>query len=102
MAGFTRRRDIYVSKVASDITSETINVADIEDEISVQIIGANSVTTLQGSNATGYDVAIAEADWSHITCVIGPQLVAVEPGFRYLRAQRSVSTQVVISGWYRT
>lgn len=100
--GFWRRRDIYVSKSASDVTSETYGVADIDGKISVQVIGVNSITTFQGSNATGYDVAIAEADWSGISTLIGAGLIEIEPGFRWIRAQRSASTQVVVAGFFRT
>ena len=97
---FWRGRDIYSSKTASEITSETIGVADIDENISVQLVGSPSTTTLQGSNDSG--VEAVPTNWSTISTVIGAQLITVEPGFRWLRALRSETTNVVVAGWFKT
>ena len=87
---FTTLRELYTSKSASEVTSETYWVGDAF-ALSMQFVGAGSNTSIQGSNADGRDAAIAEASWSHIT-VVGPGIYDVEPGFRWMRCLRSLTT----------
>lgn len=102
MGLYTVRRDLYNSKTASEITSETVWVGDF-NEMTLYIEGSASTTTVQGSNADGRDSAIPAASWSLLTRVItpGPDMLNIEPGFRWLRALRSETTAVVLAGKVR-
>jgi len=95
----TVRRDLYTSKAASDITSE---VYDVRDALSISffISGTGSVTTIQGSNADGRttDITNTTADWSNLSTVVSPSpdMIDIEPGFAFVRCQRSLTTSVVL------
>ena len=98
---FSARRDLYGSKAASDITSETYYVGDA-DAISLFVRGSPSTTTLQGSNEDGRNVDIKNtgaADWSTLSTVINPSpdMIDIEPGFAYLRATRSETTELILT-----
>ena len=100
MRFFEARRDLYASKAASDITSEIYNVMDAES-ISLFISGSPSTTTIQGSNADGRSSGITNstADWSDLSVILSPSpdMIDIEPGFRWIRAQRSETTSVVLN-----
>ena len=98
MARYSLRRDLYTSKTASEITSEVVWVGDA-DEITAFLRGSPSTTTLQSSNANGRDESIAETSWSVLTTVISPSpdMLNIEPGFRWLRALRSQTTELVLN-----
>lgn len=98
--GWHAQRDLYSSIAASGITSEVYNVAGFQDNFTLQIVGANSVTTVQGSNDDGRTAA--PTNWSTLTTVIGEAMVAVDSGFRWLRCQRSVTTNAIVAGWQRS
>lgn len=93
-------RNLYESKSASDITSETYRVGDFQDNFTLQFIGSPSTTTIRGSNDEGRAETVT--NWSTITCVIGAGLAGVTPGFRWLQCQRSETTAVQIGGWKRS
>ena len=99
MGLYTVQRDLYTSKAVSDITSEVHFVGDIK-ELTVFLRGSPSTTTIQGSNAEGFGTAIASTAWSALTTVISPSpdIVNIEPGWRFIRCQRSETTEVVLSG----
>ena len=94
---YTAQRDLYASKTASDVTSEVFWVGDAR-ELTLQILGSPSTTTVQGSNGDGRVAALSEDSWSDISAVIGANMVDVEPGFRWLRCLRSETTQVLLNG----
>jgi len=95
MGHFTARRDLYASKDASDVTSETYYVGDARS-ISLEIIGSPSTTTIQGSNADGRNVDITNttAQWSTLSVVVGPapDMIDIEAGYSWMRCQRSETT----------
>lgn len=93
----TTRRDLYTSKAASVITSETFWTGDAE-AISVFARGSPSTTTLQGSNAEGRTATIAENSWSNLSTILSPSpdMIDIESGFRWFRALRSETTELVI------
>ena len=98
----TFRRDLYASKAASGVTSETYRVIDAI-ELTLFLRGSPSTTTVQGSNADGRTVAISNTttDWSNLTVVISPSpgdMLNIEPGFQYLRCLRSETTEAVLAG----
>ncbi len=95
MARWTSMRDMYNSKAASAVTSEEVWVGDA-DKISLQLLGSPSTTTVQGSNATGFSTAIGAGEWSTIT-TLGVGMYAMEPGVRWLRCQRSETTNVYLA-----
>lgn len=102
MGLYVQQRDLYTSKAASEITSETYYVGDIK-ELTTFLRGSPSTTTIQGSNAEGRSTAIAETSWSDLTTVLfvsgdGAQMVNIQPGFRWLRCLRSETTEVVLNG----
>ena len=98
-------RDLYGSKAASVITSETYHVASA-DEITLFLRGSPSTTTVQGTNAEGLetDLTNTTADWSTLTVVVapGPDLLNIEPGFTYIRCLRSETTEVRLGAHMRT
>jgi len=98
--GWSVSRDLYTSIAASGITSETYGVASFQDPFTLQIIGSPSTTTVQGSNDEGR--TSVPTNWSTLTTVIGAGMVEVDTGFRWLRCQRSETTNVIISGWQRS
>ena len=98
--GWAARRDLYSSKAASDVTSETYNTEGFVESFSVQVVGSPSTTTLQGSNDDGRIAAIT--NWSTLTTIIGAGMFNIESDFRWIRAQRSETTNLVISGWQRS
>ena len=102
MAYFARR-DIYSSIASSlatsGITSETYNVEGF-NHLTLQIVGSTSTTTVQGSN--DYGRTSAADNWSLISAVINGGLVSVDPGFAWVRALRSNSSEpsaVIVGGW---
>ena len=94
----TYRRDIYTSKAASDITSETVWVGDAET-LTLFLRGSPSTTSVQMSLADGRSAAIPETSWSDVTQITSPSpdLIDIEPGGRWLRTLRSETTEVVVS-----
>ena len=96
---FTVQRDLYESKAASAITSEVYRVADA-DEITLFVRGSPSTTTIQGTNADGRttDITNTTTDWSDLSTIVSPSpdMIDIEPGFNYLRCQRSETTEVVL------
>jgi hypothetical protein len=99
MGMYTTTRSLYTTKTASELTSEIYNVQDIK-ELTVFLRGSPSTTTIQGSNADGRTSAIPETSWSVLTTNIlpGPDMLNIEPGFRWLRCIRSETTEVILSG----
>lgn len=97
MGHFTVRRDLYTTKAASAITSETYYVGDGRS-ISIEIIGSPSTTTIQGSNQDGrtVDITNTTADWSDLSVVVAPapDMIDIEAGFAYIRCLRSETTSV--------
>jgi len=97
MGHFTVRRDLYTTKAASTITSETYYVGDARS-ISIEIIGSPSTTTIQGTNQDGrtVDITNTTTDWSDLSVVVGPapDMIDIEAGFAYLRCLRSETTKV--------
>lgn len=94
MGLYNARRDLFTSKTASEITSETYWVGDAR-HISLFLDG--STQTVQGSQDEGRATAIGEATWSTLTrFVASTALLDIEPGFRWLRVQRSGSSGTAI------
>lgn len=88
-----KRFDLY-NGLGSDVTSSTFFVGDAR-EMTLQIqVGSTSTVTVQGSNATGFRVAIEEDSWSALTTwnVTEAEMINIEPGFRWLRCQRNGSS----------
>ncbi len=95
MAGFyTDLRDLYSSKTASEVTSETYWVGDAH-AITLQVVGSPSTTTIQGSNDNGRDVAIT--NWQTIDTLTSTDIYYVDPGFRWIRALRSETTALKLA-----
>ncbi|MDX1486705.1 MAG: hypothetical protein R3268_00790 [Acidiferrobacterales bacterium] len=94
------RRELYASKTASEVTSETYWVGDAQ-ELTVQLLGSPSTTTIQGTNVDGRSAAIAETDWSTISTVIGDGIVNIEPGWRWMRGLRSETTAMHVNWRYQ-
>lgn len=99
MGMYTAYRSLYTTKAASAITSEIYNVQDFK-EMTLFLRGSPSTTTVQGSNADGRSSAIPETSWSALTTVISPapDMLNIEPGFRWLRCLRSETTEVILNG----
>ena len=97
--GWAARRDLYTSIAASGVTSETYNVEGMRN-MTLQVVGANSITTIRGSNDDGRSAAIT--NWSTLTCVIGEAMVEIDPGFRWIQLQRSATTNAILAGWQRS
>lgn len=102
MSPYAVKRDLYTSKAASGITSETFRVVDF-DRLSLFISGSPSTTTIQGSNANGLttDITNTTTDWSDLSVIVdpSPDMVAITTGFDYLRCLRSETTSVILQGW---
>lgn len=98
MGFYNLRRSVYTSKGASEITSEVLWTGDA-NELTVFLRGSPSTTTIQASNADGRDTTIAETSWSVLTTVISPSpdMLNIEPGFRWFRCLRSETTEVVVA-----
>jgi len=90
---------MYESQIASAITSGAYKVAGAES-ITLFISGSPSTTTIEGSNADGSTTALANttADWSALSVVVAPapDMIAITPGFGYLRCLRSETTSVIL------
>ena len=95
----TFRRDLYASKAASIITSEVYRVIDA-GEVTLQLTGSPSTTSVEGSNSDGLTVDLTNttADWSTLTTVIGAAMLNIEPGFEYIRLLRSETTTAILAG----
>ena len=92
--------DLYAG-VGSDVTSSTYFVGDSEELTLQAIIGSASSLTIQGSNVTGFRVAIGEDDWSNLTeaAVAADDMLNIEPGFRWLRCTRTSGlTNAIVAG----
>jgi hypothetical protein len=98
--GWFATRDLYTSKTASEITSETYSVEGFHDGFTLQLIGSPSTTTIQGSNDTGHFSTIV--NWSTLTTVLSAGLINITPGFGWLRLQRSETSNAIIAGWQRS
>lgn len=63
--------------------------------MSVQVEGTSAIT-LDGSDADGLQAPLTDKDWSTIsTIATAPGIYSVTPGTRWLRVQRSQSTNTV-------
>lgn len=105
--GWFVKRDLYDSiedsLATSGITSEVYNVEGFHDAFTLQVVASNSTCTVQGSNDDGRSAAIT--NWSTITTVLDGAMVAIDPGFAWLRCQRSNSSEpsaVILAGWQRS
>ena len=96
--GWNAQRDLYTSIAASGVTSEVYNVQSMED-ITLQLVGSPSTTTVQGSNDDGRTTA--PTNFSTITTV-GAGIYDVEHGFRWIRCVRSETTNAILAGWERS
>lgn len=100
------RTDLYAGVAGSGVTSNVFFVGDANELTLQLLIGSTSTTTVQGSNATGFSASINEDDWSDMTTVnsSSDDLLNIEPGFRWIRCQRSGSelSHAVLGGrgWY--
>lgn len=89
--GYTRQ--VVLKASSADSSTVSSNAALIADAnlISVSITSVAAVAsnwTIQGANATGWDVAIVEGEWSNVSVIAAQGIYAVTPGFRYLRTLR--------------
>ena len=95
------RRDLYTSKSANSVSGITSEVYPVYDAHSISLFlrGSPSTTTVQISNAIGSTVAIPETSWSVATVNLSPapDMVDIEPGFRWMRCLRSETTEVVLN-----
>lgn len=71
---------------SSTYTSNPQYIGDYERQ-TVQVDALNSRLTLQGSNDDGFQSSIVT--WSTVTGITAAGLYTVDPGFSWLRAQRS-------------
>lgn len=94
-------RDLYASKAASDITSESYWVGDADD-LTLQLRGSPSTTTVQVTNVNGRTSAIDEDDWTSLVTVSGETVAALDTGFGWLRLQRSETTAARLRVWNRS
>jgi len=97
--GWAITRDLFGTVAASGVTSETYNVEGMEN-MTIQILGSPSTTTIRGSNDNGRDAAVT--NWSTLTTVVGVGMIALDSGFRWLQCQRSETTNAIIAGWQRS
>jgi len=99
MGSYTAYRSLYTSAAASAITSEVYWAGDFQ-ELTVFLRGSPSTTTVMASNADGFGSAIPETSWSVLSTVISPSpdLINIEPGWRWIRCQRSETTEVIVNG----
>ncbi len=94
--GYTRRVVLFDSESinSTTFTSSDVFVGDF-DRVVVSVetaAGAASLLTLQGSNDDGFNTSITTR--SVLTGIAVSGIYPVEPGFRWLRAQRaSVDSQ---------
>lgn len=96
MGFYSTRRDLFASKGASAITSETYWVGDAR-RISLMCDG--SVQTVLACNQEGRSAVLSDdtLNWSTLTRMIASRnLMDIEPGFRWLRIQRSGSSGTAI------
>lgn len=100
---YNRRRNLYDSIADSEVTSETYYCGDAWT-VSLFLRGSPSTTTVQLSNADGATSAIAETSWSNATTVISPapDMLDIQAGFRWIRLQRSETTEAVLHLVQRT
>lgn len=99
--GWQVTRDLFAAAASAATNSEVYNVQGM-DNITLQLLGSPSTTTIIGSNDSGYASAIAAASWSTLTTVIGVGIVAIDPGFNWIRCVRSETTNAIIAGWQRS
>ena len=94
----TARRNLYTGLDASAVTSEIYFAGDAAS-VSLFLRGSPSTTTIQLSNATGFQSAIAEADWSNATTVVSPSpdMLDIQSGFRWIRCLRSETTEATLN-----
>jgi hypothetical protein len=96
---FTRRVDLFdgSSAQSSTYTSSAILAADYERiTLSWQTdIAAASVLTVQGSNEDGLTASITT--WSTISTMNAPGIYTIDPGVRWLRAQRRSNESLSIA-----
>lgn len=90
---YTRFHDFYPTGASSLTTSAAYLAADF-GVISIEV-GATSAVTLQGTNVEGFNVPIAEADWSNLSVIAAAGVFKVEPGFRFCRTIRTSSANTV-------
>jgi hypothetical protein len=62
--------------------------------LSVTVESASALT-LDGSNADGLTSALASRDWSTLSVIAGAGTFSITPGVRWMRLQRSQSTQTI-------
>lgn len=96
MGLYTLRRDLFTSKTSSEITSETMWVGDAR-QISLMLDG--STQTVLGCNQEGRTASLSDntLNWSTLTRLVANRtLMDIEPGFRWLRVQRSGSSGTAI------
>lgn len=98
--GWSISRDLFNSVGASAVTSEVYGIQGFHDGFTLQVVGSPSTTTVQGSNDYGYNAAIT--NWSTLTTLYGATVVNIEPGFNWLRMQRSETSNAIIAGWQRS
>ena len=94
----TARRDLYIDIAASGITSEIYFTGDAAT-VSLFLRGSPSTTTIQLSNATGFQSSIAETEWSNATTVVSPapDMLDIQSGFRWIRCLRSETTETTLN-----
>jgi hypothetical protein len=98
MGFYVARRDLYASKTASDVTSETYWIGDARS-ISLWLEGSATTSEVQVSNDDGRIAVIAENTWSTLSTVIGTgsDMLDIEPGPRWLRVLRSGTSSAVLN-----
>ena len=94
----TARRDLFAAGATSDVTSEIYFAGDAAS-VSLFLRGSPSTTTIQLSNATGFQSAIAETEWSNVTTVVSPapDMLDIQSGFRWIRCLRSETTEATLN-----
>lgn len=93
MASPTRRVSLWDS--SSDRTSDDVWIGDAE-ELSLELRGSPSTTTVQISNDDGFTSSVQT--YSDATTVTDPQpdMIDLDPGPRWFRAIRSETTSGVL------
>lgn len=95
---YVRERSLFPADSSSVTTSAAYYVGDFHS-FTVEP-GSASTVTLQASNANGFTTALVEGDWSTLTVVASTGIKQIDPGFRWLRAIRSQSTNTLRTfGW---
>ena len=78
---------------SSTTTSTAYYVGDFAS-LSMEL-GSASTVTVWGSNANGFDTALALADFSVVSTIAAAGLQKIETGFRWMMCYRSLSTTTV-------